>query len=753
MGKNLYPLTDRFSKGPIGSKARNLGFLIKNRYAVPVTFVCPACETLDLNGLKRELEALTDRGKAYAVRSSADVEDGPDHSFAGLFKSVLDVQGIDNLLEAVQSVRESADSPEVKKYMTENGIEKPRIHMAVLIQEMVEAVCSGVAFSKNPLTGFSETLVEACPGKATDQACREPLRWVEKWGSLREKPETDWMPEELVWKVVGHAKRLEEQVGCPVDVEWAFDGDTLYLLQVRPITKLGIPVYSNAISKEMLPGVIKPLVWSVNTALNNDLWVKLIYRATGRRAAEPKELTGHFYGRAYFNMEVFGKVFEWFGMPRESLEILMGIEMEGPDRPRLVPGARALLYMPRLLAMGVRLLSLTGRLPGLERRKTQKLGEIEERLSGTEDPGALLGIFDALFEEITPVVYFNVAVPLLTMAHHRLLCRMVEKAGLELQDFEIPGVTIATSVHDPNRALVRLHQKHFSNGGPETEQQKSSLMADVEAFLDRFGYHSDSNSDFSVKTWRETPDLIIDMIRAASDPGMGDKPLNDRTKKRLPLFRRMLLERVVSKTGCLGEAREMVSMLYSSYYALFRQCFLKLGNRLGEAGKLDEPGDIFYIYLHELKALIEEDSSMDLAALAAERKEWFEGMGRVNPPGLIFGNEAPPVLPVGREAYHGVPVSLGVYEGPSKVLRGLGDHEKLHKGDVLIIPYSDVGWTPLFCKAGAVVSESGGVLSHGAIMAREYGIPAVVSAKGACGIPDNTRVHVDGKTGIVTVRS
>jgi len=126
-------------------------------------------------------------------------------------------------------------------------------------------------------------------------------------------------------------------------------------------------------------------------------------------------------------------------------------------------------------------------------------------------------------------------------------------------------------------------------------------------------------------------------------------------------------------------------------------------------------------------------------------------MRGVTPPAMIFGHTAPSLNPDEEGGLKGTPTSRGVYMGPVRILQGIQDIGKVRDGDVLVIPYSDVGWTPLFTRAGAVVAESGGILSHSSIIAREYGIPAVVSVPGACQLADGTRVTVDGHNGTVTV--
>jgi phosphoenolpyruvate synthase/pyruvate phosphate dikinase len=119
---------------------------------------------------------------------------------------------------------------------------------------------------------------------------------------------------------------------------------------------------------------------------------------------------------------------------------------------------------------------------------------------------------------------------------------------------------------------------------------------------------------------------------------------------------------------------------------------------------------------------------------------------------VIYGDAAPPLVPAHTSQLQGIPTSRGYFAGRVKVVRGLNDFHKLEPGDVLVIPYSDVGWTPLFAKAGAVIAESGGILSHSSIIAREYNIPAVVSVKAAMDLPDGSLVEVDGYKGLVYLK-
>jgi pyruvate,water dikinase len=200
------------------------------------------------------------------------------------------------------------------------------------------------------------------------------------------------------------------------------------------------------------------------------------------------------------------------------------------------------------------------------------------------------------------------------------------------------------------------------------------------------------------------------------------------------------------------EYRELVNSLYTFGYSQFRRFFLHLGTNLQVDNLIEEQSDIFYLRHSEICRLINgELASVEAKSRIQRRRLEMEDYEHTVLPDIIFG-ETPPLNldkhKIGMEL-KGVGTSGGIYTGPAKVVRSVGDFGKIQQGDVLVIPYSDVSWTPLFSVANAVVSESGGLLSHCSIVAREYGIPAVVSVDAATHIEDGTTLAVDGNNGIV----
>jgi phosphohistidine swiveling domain-containing protein len=771
-------LTRRSHPSMIGGKAERLHFLIQRGFRVPTTLVCTwdvylqylAGDHRILDRVRVELLDKLAPDRSYAVRSSANVEDNLQHSFAGQFKTVLNVQGIDDVLHAIESIWTITQSPGMRAYLQQHAVDPAGLKMAVIIQEMVPPQVSGVAFSKNPITGMDEVVVEAVrgSGEALVQEGITPSRWINKWGTWIDKPDERGpgkeIPLELVKNVVNETKRIAKAYGSAVDLEWVYDGQEVFWVQLREITALDIPLYSNRISKEVFPGIIKPLIWSVNVPLVNGAWVALFTELVGPNELEPQDLAGRFYCRAYFNMGALGQIFELLGLPRETLELLMGIGVEGPERPSFRPSPKTYSLLPRMLRFGWNKVRFAPKvdafLPDMEARMQafhrKAVSELDER--------QILDEIDCLSLLVQETAYYNIVVPLLMQIYNRILKGQLEQQGVEFESFDLTGDMEELEQFDPNVHLSRLRQVYSGLNEDlqarilESQYDQLSTLPGAEPlqqgiaqFLYEFGHFSDSGNDFSHEPWRENPDLILQMITNYTAPEGKDEQVR---VGNLPLsaWRRPFFRWIYDNARRFRWYREAVSSLYTFGYGLFREYFLALGEHLVRRGFLAQQEDIFFLYLDEIKQLVAEGHlESDCQELIPGRRAKVEQARDIVPPGTIYGEEASPVDPNQGNGLQGIPTSRGYYTGPVRVLTGIQDFGKLQAGDVLVVPYSDVGWTPLFAKAGAVVAESGGILSHSSIVAREYGIPAVVSVPGACQLQDGACVTVDGYRGEIIV--
>lgn len=764
----------------VGGKAQGLRFLLTHGWRVPTTWVCPwdiveRVQRGDVPGvqaIKRELATLIDPVRRYAVRSSSNLEDLRDGAGAGQFATFLDVQGVDQVWRALQAVWASARSPQAQTYLAKSGRNPEDLKMAALIQEMVPPSVSGVVFSCNPITGRDEVVIEAVRGRGDQlvQAGVTPARWVYKWDGWSATPAETDIPQSLIEEVVAATRRIAHAYRRPVDLEWVYDGASLYWVQLRPITALaGATIYSNRIAREVLPGLIKPLVWSINTPLVNRAWVRLFTELIGPNDLDPLSLARMFYYRAYFNMTAIGRVFELLGLPPESLELLLGLE-EGESRtarPSFRPTRRTLCHLPRALKFLVEkarfgsqvetaLAHLRARFDALTAAPIAQLSE-EALLAHIND-------LDAVVEE---AAYLNVIVPLLMHIYTRLLQRELAHYGATFDEMDAVQEHTELREFNPVAALEPLRTR-FHALAPETQAairdsghaalhqhpEARELAQAVDAYLVRFGHLSESGNDFSVAPWRETPDLIVRLIveEVCARP-QARAPFSFDALP-VPPWRRPWVRWLAARARRFRLYRERVSSLYTFGYGLFRICFLALGERLTRCGALAAQEDIFYLTYDEVIQLVRgADRASDPCARVAQRRQEMADARHVTPPTLIYGEEAPPLVrdegEQSRRRWRGIPTARGHYRGPARVVRGAADFARVQVGDVLVIPFADVAWTPLFAKAGAVVAGSGGMLSHSSIVAREYGIPAVVSVSDIDAIADGMIVTVDGYRGEV----
>jgi pyruvate,water dikinase len=743
----------------IGGKAGRVHWLIRHDYRVPETWVVPSAQPPPEPG---EVEGwLPDRGP-WAVRSSAAVEDGFESSYAGQFATELDVFGPVKVAQGIRTVRLSAVGSTVTAYRERTGDTSP-IAMSVMVQRMVTPRVSGVAFSRNPTTGLNEIVIEAVAGRGdalVDEGIT-PQRWIERWGAWSTEPEGDpVLPDEVARAIAEETADIARQFESPVDLEWVWDGTEVWWVQLRPITGLeNVSVYSNRISREVMPGMIKPLVWSINVPVVNRAWIDLFGEMIGPNDLRPEHLAKAFAYRSYFNMDAIGEIFELLGMPRDALEMLLGLPTQA--KPRFRPTYSAVRHLPRILATATRK-ALYGN------RATRDVDELlaefkafdRDDLSILSDSG-LLAQLDDLAELATRAAYRNIVIPLLANLYVSLFRRALQKRHVDVDGLDLE-LGDPANPYNPNPALGRLGTKMASLGPDALEDFNRSgregLPDDVrrgfEAFLDRFGHLSDSGNDFSVPPWNERPAAVLRLAldHAETTGSHRATPWREATEQVNPLSRLAL--RVLHRRATqFVDYREAISFVYTYGYGLFRPYLLEAGQRLAARGLVEQPDDIMYLHVDEVRELFLGDDTMGSAELVRTRRAEMAELEDVDMPETIFGDDFVPARlgPNPAERLHGVATSRGRHRGTLRIVKGIDDSPKVQPGDVVAVPFSDVGWTPLFARAGAVIAEAGGMLSHSSIVAREYRIPCVVSVPGATRLPDGATVVVDGYTGTVIV--
>jgi pyruvate,water dikinase len=763
----------------IGNKADGLKKLMQLRFSVPDSWVVPAsvfthdaaAPVQDEPAFLKELTDRLDTSQRFAVRSSGNLEDSVHHSFAGQFETVLNVTGSTNLLEAVKQVRASADRGSKETYLPSGAGDDALNGMAVIIQQMIDAAWSGVAFSINPVTGRPETVIEGIEGggAALVQEGRTPERWISHQDTWEGYDETQAPPREVLEEIVSGMHRLQKAFKNEVDVEWAWDGQKLWYLQCRAVTTGEFPtIYSNHISREVLPGMIKPLVWSINIPVVNSGWIRLLSEMLGKLDIAPEQLSHPFYYRAYFNMGTLGTLFRRMGFPKDSLESLMG-RRNPSGKSSFKPSLRTMKYLPGMLAFLVKNLRLGKKF----RRKfvflEQETTRLKKRLEAFE-----IREYQQLFTELhthaTEAAYWNIIIPLSMQITNRMLHRKMDKKGRSFHAMDFSGDFPELRDHDPQIVLrelqlqwlelpddIRSSIKNFHDlETKRTDQHLAGIVSGIGELIDRFGHFSESGNDFSYTPWREDPDFLFDLVRREPpEKEEGQKAGQKHLDTGASIASEKVPRNAYHRAGKYRVYREMISSEYTRCYGLFRELFLGTGHYFASHGLLEAPEDVFYLTLEEHDRLVEDPAAANTLQIRDRVQEVKEEMKRyedITLPAVIYGEVPPPIAAPENTTLKGIPTSPGVFEGEVVVVKGYNDFNKPVEGKVLVIPFSDVGWTPLLVKAGAIVSESGGMLSHASIIARELKIPAISSVDHALNLQDGSHAMVDGYNGQLTIQ-
>jgi len=741
---------------------QKLGFPVPPSYVIPrrVREAYSADPQTVREEIRKELDQISQKDCSWAIRSSGEMEDDQDHSFAGQFATFLDVKGSLAMREAIEKVWESADQVRGGAYIKESGKTKGPSGMSVIIQEMVASQWSGVAFSINPVTGRSEYVFEAVKGSGIQlvQDGVRPFRWTWFKGGW----EADSAPEKEIKEVLETLaeglKKLEKAFGSAVDVEWAYDGKQLFYLQCRRVTVSEFPtMYSNHISREVLPGMIKPLVWSINIPLVNSAWIRLLERMLGKLNIKPEQLSKSFHYRAYFNMGTLGTLFRRMGFPRDSLESLMG-RKNTSGKSSFKPGLKTMRYLPSMLAFLFSTL-------WLKRKFTKDIAHIT---AGTDSltqemdkltPAEYQSTFQEIFNLASRAADYNIIIPLAFQVSNRILQKKLKKRRIAFEHLDFVRDFPELSDYDPSEHLSNLQRKwarlpveirkgtrDFAALMASKDPRVTDVLGHFERLIDRFGHFSESGNDFSSTPWREDPDFLLGLVSKQADAG-NDTP--ERTGK-LNSESRGIPQRAYRRAGQFRLYREMISSEYTRCYGMFRDLFLMTGHYFKEKRYLENAKDVFYLTLEQHNRLMEgipEEQVKSIGQNVEKVKNEMEEYREVDLPSIIYGDAPPPVPRHHAEVLEGIPTSPGIFAGELVVVRGYEDFHKKVEGKILVIPFSDVGWTPLLVQAGAIVSEGGGILSHASIVARELSIPALSSVDHACKLKDGTQAKIDAYHG------
>ena len=740
-----------------------------------------------------------------AVRSSATAEDLPDASFAGQQDSFLNVIGFDRLLDAVQRCWASLWNARAIRYRSLHGIDPSSVELAVVVQRLVDAEAAGVMLTADPVTGDTSVieinaafgLGEAVVGGSVtadsftvDRNSGRLLRRVIKpktimfvpgVGGITEQPVPEErraepaLTEAQVSELAALGTMITDLYGRPMDVEWCCAGDQVFVLQARPITTLSPPdpwndsrdgdfLWTNTNVGEAIPDVMTPATWSMVQVFLHD--------AMATASIPPFVGYGRIGGRIYLNVSVMKTLSAAFGVPEKRFRDLTE-EVFGrlPDDLEIPPvQAPRLAVLRGVLPMAIHVLGEARRdkkilnryLADHPRRCEQRRGQIAATISADELAQLWTDVLDPEFNRVSWML----------SAATRSSGASFVTTRKRLQ--RLVGDAAANAL---TAGLGGQAGQLASLGLLDGLDQLARAEIDRETFNLRYGHRGPHEFEISAPRPAEDPHWIDQQLEAGAPAGYREllaaqQAARDAAwaelEKRRPWHARVL-HRQLAHWAEISRDRERARTEVIRYFWVLRAFAL----RAGELTALGE--DIFFLEGGEIiRALQGETLS---PRLIGDRRTAYQAYCSLPKyPALIRGpfdpyrwaadpdrridryvldGRAPsslPVRPLPRAgmAISGFPGSSGIVEGPVRVLADAADGSAFRSGEVLVTTVTNVGWTPLFPRAAAVITDVGAPLSHAAIVARELGIPAVVGCGDATmRLKTGDRVRVDGTAGTV----
>lgn len=818
-----YVVEAQFAINPklVGGKAASLGRLAAAGFAPPDFFAVRADAfqrgIIRADASEEIVHALAKLGPGpFAVRSSGRSEDGESDSHAGQFLSVLNVEA-DGVLSAAAEVWQSGFTDSIAEYRRSRGLQGTGEAPAIIVQQMVDARAAGVAFSADPVTGLHTwVLISAVEGLGdalvSGTADGEDFRVDKASGTIVDGPTT---PTALTFKDVASiadlAIRVETAFGGAQDIEWAFAGDRLYILQARPITTplLRQPqpdanrtIFDNSNIVESYPGLVTPLTYSFARYA-----YARVYLAFVRLAGVPESvirengfvfenLLGRIDGRVYYNLVNWYRALAMlpgFSLNRAHMETMMGVseplseDITEAIGPKPATGLKRLVEYGRVVRVGLVLVWQAIRLPKTIRAFNERL---ENNL--TNDPldlnTASLSALAKEYRRIEADLLDRWDAPLVNDflcmmafgASRKLLEKYLGQAGPALHNDIMIGQGDIISA-EPARRIAALGQRVALIPGLTDDLRSNSMAAlepypdlrkDISSYIDKFGDRCVEELKLeSIPLDQDPTPLTLAIAGAAGRPESAseDKAAPSGHKKdpfgthfRGKPIAGFVSRKVVGWAKARVRDRENLRFERTRIFGRARKVFLAIGRELQAYGFVDHERDVFYLTVEEVLGAIEGyGMSRDLRTLAGVRRAEQEAAQlKPDPPERItvYGAAINALTAVpteqmqilgDEETQQGIGCSAGLVEAAARVVHD-PSKETLDPGNVLVARHTDPGWISVFCNASAIVVERGSLLSHSAIVARELGIPCVVGLKGATRwIKDGDRIAVDGASGTV----
>jgi rifampicin phosphotransferase len=751
---------------------------------------------------------------ACAVRSSATAEDLPTASFAGQQDTYLNVVGPAAILQHISRCWASLFTERAVTYRLRNGFGHRKVYMAVVVQQMLFPQAAGILFTADPVTsnrkvisieasfGLGEALVAGLvnadvykvrDGEVVAQAVAtkglairaRPAGGTQELVIEPENQEQPALTNAQIVRLAQLGRQIEAHFGHPQDIEWCLVDDGFQIVQSRPITTLfpipatgdhGNHVYVSVGHQQMMTDPMKPLglaLWQLTTP-------RPMSEAAGRLFVDVTQVLGSPASRAGL-LEALGRSDP---LIRDALQTLLDRGDFIPALPDEEPGEVPAYSAPATIETDPAIVA------GLVERSQASIAGLKREIR-MQSGAALLDFILADVQELRRILFDPQSLQAITAGmqatwwlNDQLEAWLGEKNAVDTLTQSVPhnvtsemGLALldVADVIRPHLDVVAFLQdtehENFLDELPKLAGGQEARDA-IQAYLDEYGMRCVGEIDITRPRWSERPTTLLPMILGNIrnfEPGAGQRRFEQgrqkaREKEQELLARLLALpdgdrkaeqaKRMIDRIQTFTGYREYPKYGMVSRYFVYKQALLREAERLVQADVLRQREDIFYLRFGELHDVVRTNHVDD--QLIRQREHAFRSYQALTPPRVmtsdgevVAGAYRRADVPAG--ALTGLPVSAGTVEGRARVILDVAEAD-LEAGDILVTAYTDPSWTPAFVTIKGLVTEVGGLMTHGAVIAREYGLPAVVGVERATRlIRDGQRIRVHGTDGYIEI--
>ena len=768
-----------------GGKAAGLARLRRLGLPVPPGYVIAGASGVSDSATARFDEMAAAGWTPVAVRSSAVGEDGDDRSFAGQYDTVLGVDSVDDFVAAVRACADSVHSRRASSY-SGNGAAT----MNVVVQRMVDARAAGVVFTADPVSGRRDlTVIDVVSGlgEALVDGTVAPDHVVldaDGTAVVNETVAAPVLSPVEIAAIQSGARRAEQEWGRPMDLEWAIDkSGELWWLQARPITTLpgdlnemdsplagADHVYTRCNIGEMMPGAFCPLTASVSGfAIDYAMQMVQVVARAQERYEKPWLQVGYFYGHMFLNLTegtalssgILGNSLEQFstsicGRVIDELE-------PKPPQPFWHKLGNTVRLTSHALSVGPAIRRLPGEIAGFAVPTSR-----DPRIVWQELEAGVAQYCDVTLIHVRSSSRAAVAANVL----ESVLVRQAVKDGRSEDEGKAEAARLMAGASEVESAVMLaeldsvVHDiaddagatREFLSAPPEAAVTELRIASGrpgsaLRRFLDRHGHRGYRELCMRDPSWADDPGglgaMMQVMLRSAVE-GIDREPVGVCADEHPSSTIRLLAR--LAQGGAQGREETKSRMVLMAHR--LKRGYRHLGEVLAETGRLPDADLVFFFDRAELHRVVGAGDITDLVESAKKRREALSYQDWLEFDDVSVGRPSPRVVApernVGDGRIVGRPAGRGTVEGVVRVAKSIVEARDVQRGEILVAPVTDVGWTPYFTVIGALVTDIGSSVSHGAVVAREYGLPCVVNTLvGTQVLRTGDRVRVDGDRGIV----